>query len=186
MSFGTAPLTTTPNDRYLATARSASPASTSPCARQYCSPFVELGRIYSSRSRTQDGRLVTGLVHCRPPRRHHSRSLVAPAARSAPNINIIFIIANSSSRTGILIKAAWIPGSGCTITDTDNTLLAATFIYSMCFDFLVLILTAYKLAFPTRRRDQSRIVQLIFGDGLIYFMIAWVPQVACSALSSKC
>ncbi|KZT03776.1 uncharacterized protein LAESUDRAFT_324884 [Laetiporus sulphureus 93-53] len=77
---------------------------------------------------------------------------------------------------GILIKAAWIPGSGCTITNTDNTLLAATFIYSMCFDFLVLILTAYKLAFPTRRRDQSRIVQLIFGDGLIYFMIAFLAN----------
>lgn len=74
--------------------------------------------------------------------------------------------------TGILIKAAWIPGAGCTITNTDNTLLAATFIYSMTFDFIVLILTAWKLAFPTRRKDQSRIVQLIFGDGLIFFIIA--------------
>ncbi|PCH35322.1 hypothetical protein WOLCODRAFT_139857 [Wolfiporia cocos MD-104 SS10] len=77
---------------------------------------------------------------------------------------------------GILIKAAWIPGEGCAITDTDNTLLAATFIYSMAFDFTVLTLTAYKLAFPTRRRDQSRIVQLIFGDGLIFFIIAFLAN----------
>ncbi|CCL99579.1 uncharacterized protein FIBRA_01597 [Fibroporia radiculosa] len=76
---------------------------------------------------------------------------------------------------GILIKAAWIPGSGCAITDTNNRVLAATFIYSMAFDFLVLTLTAWKLAIP-RRREQSRIVQLIFGDGLIFFIIAFLSN----------
>lgn len=79
---------------------------------------------------------------------------------------------SSSLLAGILIKAAWIPGAGCTITDTDNHILAATFFYSMAFDFIVLVLTAWKLAFPVRREDQSRIVQLIFGDGLIFFIIA--------------
>lgn len=74
--------------------------------------------------------------------------------------------------TGILIKAAWIPGSGCAITNTDNKLLAATFIYSMAFDFAVLMLSAWKLAFPLKREKQSRIVQLIFHDGLIFFIIA--------------
>jgi len=77
---------------------------------------------------------------------------------------------------GILLKAAWIPGTGCAITETNNTLLAATFIYSMTFDFTVLCLTAAKLAFPARRRDQSRIVQLIFGDGLIFFIIAFLAN----------
>jgi hypothetical protein len=70
------------------------------------------------------------------------------------------------------LKAAWVPGQGCIITQTDNKVLAITFIYSMAFDFLVLILTAYKLLNPTGGR--SRLVELIFNDGLIYFVIASV------------
>lgn len=73
---------------------------------------------------------------------------------------------------GILIKAAWIPGAGCAITNTNNKLLAVTFVYSMCFDFFVLVMTAIKLAFPGVRQNQSRIVQLIFADGLIFFIVA--------------
>ena len=71
---------------------------------------------------------------------------------------------------GLLISAAWIPGTGCVITKTNNNILAATFIYTMAFDFTVLCLTAYKLMFPGTGR--SRLVKLIFGDGLIYFMVA--------------
>ncbi|KAH9940308.1 hypothetical protein B0H21DRAFT_697718 [Amylocystis lapponica] len=77
---------------------------------------------------------------------------------------------------GILLKAEYVTGTGCVITKTNNTLLAATFIYSMAFDFTVMILTAWKLAFPTSRKDQSRIVQLIFGDGLIFFIIAFLAN----------
>jgi hypothetical protein len=71
---------------------------------------------------------------------------------------------------GLLIGADWIDGVGCVITKTDNQILAATFIYTMCFDFTVLCLTAYKLMFPGTGR--SRLVKLIFGDGLIFFMVA--------------
>jgi len=71
---------------------------------------------------------------------------------------------------GVLLKAAWVPGQGCIITATDNNLLAITFIYSMSFDFVVLFLTGWKLAFPTGGR--SHLVKLIFGDGLIFFIIA--------------
>ena len=74
---------------------------------------------------------------------------------------------------GLLISAAWTP-EGCAITKTDNTILAATFIYSMCFDFLVLCLTAYKLLYP--RNGRSRLVKLIFGDGLIFFIVALVSS----------
>ncbi|PPQ65340.1 hypothetical protein CVT26_000055 [Gymnopilus dilepis] len=75
---------------------------------------------------------------------------------------------------GILLKAAWIPGQGCAITDTDNKLLAATFIYSMVFDLTVLVLTAFKLVYPASGR--SRLVELIFKDGLIYFAIAFLAN----------
>ena len=76
--------------------------------------------------------------------------------------------------SGILLTASWIPGQGCAITNTSNTILAATFIYTMCFDFLVLLLTAFKLGITSQntRKDRSRIVRLIFDDGLIFFMVA--------------
>ena len=73
---------------------------------------------------------------------------------------------------GVLLNAVWVPGQGCVVTSTNNTILAATFIYSMCFDFFVLIMTGIKLAFPAVRQNQSRIVQLIFTDGLIFFIVA--------------
>ena len=44
------------------------------------------------------------------------------------------------------------------------------FIYSMCFDFVVLCLTAYKLHMTTAGR--TRIGTLIFHDGLMYFIVA--------------
>lgn len=42
----------------------------------------------------------------------------------------------------------------------------------MAFDFTVLCLTGWKLAFPANGR--SKLIKLIFGDGLIYFAIAYV------------
>ncbi|EJF59565.1 hypothetical protein DICSQDRAFT_108732 [Dichomitus squalens LYAD-421 SS1] len=78
---------------------------------------------------------------------------------------------------GVLLKAAWIPGTGCAITYTSNKILAATFIYTMCFDFTVLALTGWKLGVgSSSRRDRSKIVKLIFEDGLIYFMVAFVAN----------
>lgn len=75
---------------------------------------------------------------------------------------------------GVLLKAEWVDGEGCVITKTNTTILAATFIYSMCFDLVVLILTAIKLAFPLGRRSQ--LTSLLFKDGLIYFFIAFVAN----------
>lgn len=74
---------------------------------------------------------------------------------------------------GILLNASWVPGQGCAITKTRNTVLAATFLYTMCFDGAVLVLTGIKLGYVnTSRRERSKIVKLIFEDGLIYFMVA--------------
>ena len=43
----------------------------------------------------------------------------------------------------------------------------------MCFDFIVLAFTAFKLGVAyTPRKERSRIVSLIFDDGLIYFFVA--------------
>ncbi|KAJ6471606.1 hypothetical protein C8R47DRAFT_1297410 [Mycena vitilis] len=74
---------------------------------------------------------------------------------------------------GVLLKAVWIPGQGCTITSTNNHLLAISFIYGMVFDFAVLCLTGYKLLYST---GESRLVWLIFNDGLSYFIIAFLSN----------
>jgi len=83
---------------------------------------------------------------------------------------------------GVMLRAEWIPGSGCVITSTNNTILAAVFIYSMCFDLLVILLNMYKLlgigVGPPRVFGTNRLRKLIFTDGLIYFLIAFVANLA--------
>jgi hypothetical protein len=83
---------------------------------------------------------------------------------------------------GILLNAEWMEGT-CVITKTDNNILAATFIYTMSFDFVVLLLTAFKLVFPASggspalfSQSRSRLVSLIFQDGLIFFIIAFLSN----------
>jgi hypothetical protein len=73
---------------------------------------------------------------------------------------------------GILLTAAWVPGQGCVITSTDSKILSVSFIYSMAFDFIVLLLTASKLIRPTG--STSQLVNMIFADGLAYFIVAYV------------
>ncbi|CAA7270205.1 unnamed protein product [Cyclocybe aegerita] len=83
---------------------------------------------------------------------------------------------------GIQLRAIWIPDVGCSITQTNNTILAAIFIYSMCFDLIVLLLNTYKLmgvATKVSPRDlmgSSRLTHMIFADGLIYFIIAFLAN----------
>ncbi|KAJ7634579.1 hypothetical protein FB45DRAFT_1025512 [Roridomyces roridus] len=76
---------------------------------------------------------------------------------------------------GIKLKAEWDPLQGCIITSTNSRFLAAIFIYSMILDLTVLCLMAYKLnSFPTG--GESKLVSLIFKDGLVYFVIAFLSN----------
>ncbi|KAJ7108726.1 hypothetical protein C8R44DRAFT_636465 [Mycena epipterygia] len=76
---------------------------------------------------------------------------------------------------GVLLKASWNPQENtCVITGTNNTVLAATFTYSMCFDLLVFLLNAYKLGI--KRKGKSKLSKLIFKDGLIFFFIAFLAN----------
>lgn len=87
---------------------------------------------------------------------------------------------------GILLTAVWRPGVGCTITYSDTTILAATFIYSMCFDFVVMCLSAYKLAWTPMRNGTNaaptRLSRMLFSDGLIYFFIAFGSNVIATTM----
>ncbi|KAF8840542.1 hypothetical protein BDN67DRAFT_903296 [Paxillus ammoniavirescens] len=81
---------------------------------------------------------------------------------------------------GVPVSAMWVPGVGCAIVEGNTTNAAATFIYSMCFDFVVLCLTAYKLAWTPRRTGSfmlhTKLVRMIFSDGLVYFIIAFLAN----------
>lgn len=85
---------------------------------------------------------------------------------------------------GVLLKAQWDPVQAtCMITETNNTILAATFIYSMVFDLIVLLLNVWKLGFArtgaagVSMKSGSNLAHLIFKDGLIYFFIAFLGNV---------
>ncbi|KAF7307166.1 hypothetical protein MIND_00510200 [Mycena indigotica] len=76
---------------------------------------------------------------------------------------------------GVLLDAQWSDELGsCIIQDTNTTILAATFTYSMCFDLIVLLLNAYKLG--VRRQGKSRLTKMIFKDGLVFFFIAFLAN----------
>ncbi|KZP33769.1 hypothetical protein FIBSPDRAFT_720172 [Athelia psychrophila] len=75
---------------------------------------------------------------------------------------------------GVLLTAEWVPGEGCAIVSTDSHILAISFMYTMLFDLVVLCLTGWKLLFPANSR--SRLVTLIFTDGLIFFFIAFLSN----------
>jgi len=75
---------------------------------------------------------------------------------------------------GVLLTAAWVPGQGCVITSTDSKILSVSFIYSMAFDLIVLVLTAFKLVRPTG--TTSHLVNMIFADGLAYFIAAFLAN----------
>jgi len=51
----------------------------------------------------------------------------------------------------------------------------------MCFDFIVLVLNAYKLVGSSL--GSSKIAKMIFEDGLIFFIIAYVFFLDVSFLS---
>ncbi|KAJ7741926.1 hypothetical protein DFH07DRAFT_836996 [Mycena maculata] len=76
---------------------------------------------------------------------------------------------------GVLLKASWSAAENtCIITGTNNTVLAATFTYSMCFDLMVFLLNAYKLGM--KRKGSSRLTKMIFRDGLLFFFIAFLAN----------
>ncbi|KAI0763034.1 hypothetical protein BD413DRAFT_495304 [Trametes elegans] len=75
---------------------------------------------------------------------------------------------------GVLVHASWVNG-GCAVTGSNNTILAATFIYSMTFDLIILLLSMYKLVIGVKG-GRSQLMTLLFKDGLVYFIIAFLAN----------
>ncbi|CAL1698259.1 unnamed protein product [Somion occarium] len=81
---------------------------------------------------------------------------------------------------GSVITGNWVDGQGCLFDVHYHYALIVTFVYSVCFDLLVLSLTAWKLLLNKQRRSQ--IVKLMFNDGLIYFVACFVVNVPAMVL----
>jgi len=64
----------------------------------------------------------------------------------------------------------------CYSKDSNRKILSAFFIYAMCFDLIVLLLTSYKLFVlnQTKMSGGSRVAQMIYVDGLIFFIVAFL------------
>ncbi|KAJ3969075.1 hypothetical protein EV361DRAFT_372195 [Lentinula raphanica] len=83
-------------------------------------------------------------------------------------------------QAGVLLRAVWNDQSHqCVIVFTNNTVLAATLIYTMVLDLFVFLLNAHKL-YPRKgslsSMGESRLGRLLFGDGLVYFFIAFLSN----------
>ncbi|KIN93837.1 hypothetical protein M404DRAFT_170049 [Pisolithus tinctorius Marx 270] len=81
-----------------------------------------------------------------------------------------------------LVITSWTPTSGCVIVETKNTILAATSLYAMSFDFIVLCLLAYRLAFALDPISiaSGGLARRLISEGLVYFLVSFV----CNSISS--
>ncbi|KAH8099902.1 hypothetical protein BXZ70DRAFT_225682 [Cristinia sonorae] len=84
--------------------------------------------------------------------------------------------------SGTVISAQWVPGQGCVATQTKNSQLMLTFIYSLCFDTIVFLLSAWKLAMPKHHRSQ--LVDLMFKDGLGYFLLVSILNIPAAVFAA--
>ncbi|KAF9528693.1 hypothetical protein CPB83DRAFT_906705 [Crepidotus variabilis] len=82
----------------------------------------------------------------------------------------------------IAIRGTWNPTIGCMLSGGESY-TTALFIYTMCFNGAVLVLTTVKLmkmnvnAHSNQMLGQSKLTHIIFADGLIFFIIALLADV---------
>lgn len=74
----------------------------------------------------------------------------------------------------ISVRAAWNPaGNMCIVTGTSTTLLRLVYGYTMSFDLMVLVISTTGLL-RTGGRQSSDLWKLLFRDGIVYFIVAFI------------
>ncbi|CAL1708662.1 unnamed protein product [Somion occarium] len=71
----------------------------------------------------------------------------------------------------------WVYGLGCADLQTNNKVLAATYSLSTFLDTVVLVLSAWKLRILAKAVQSSKLVTMLFRDGLIYFIVALLGNI---------
>ncbi|KAJ3485325.1 hypothetical protein NLI96_g5033 [Meripilus lineatus] len=80
----------------------------------------------------------------------------------------------------VAIRGEWVPGKGCVPSRSQPAFFAAAIVYSTCVDFVVLVLGGWKLL---PRRKRSQLMELLFKDGLIYFLVVFAMNVPLAVLA---
>ncbi|KAG9312745.1 hypothetical protein JVU11DRAFT_7177 [Chiua virens] len=60
------------------------------------------------------------------------------------------------------------PGEGCVVHITHANVNATVFVYSLCYDFIVLILTIVGLS---RKKSKSPLITRLYSQGVMYFVV---------------
>ena len=71
---------------------------------------------------------------------------------------------------GGIFTGHWDQAQGCIFAPAHRQAQLATLIYSLIFDFVITALATYKLTRGPART--SRVANLLFKDGLIYYLVA--------------
>ena len=73
------------------------------------------------------------------------------------------------------VQSTWVPGSGCEMTQPWSPGIFTGMLVTISFDFIVLSLSIFKMIVLNRGR-WSRLVDAIFHDGIIYFLLSFVRR----------
>jgi len=80
---------------------------------------------------------------------------------------------------GSPVDAHWVDGEGCVVVSLRPNLVSAAFVYSMVFDLIVLAMATIKTLLVNRR---TALMNLMFKDGLIYFLIVALANIPANAM----
>ncbi|KAG9104049.1 hypothetical protein FRC06_005946 [Ceratobasidium sp. 370] len=83
----------------------------------------------------------------------------------------------------ISVRSAWNPAANvCIVTGTSTTLLRLVYGYTMAFDLMVLIVSTAGLL-RSGGRQGSDLWKLLFRDGIVYFVVAFVGNAVASVFT---
>ncbi|OAX40663.1 hypothetical protein K503DRAFT_791255 [Rhizopogon vinicolor AM-OR11-026] len=72
-------------------------------------------------------------------------------------------------RTMTVVQASWNDQGGtCVVVNTNHILLILSYVYTMSFDFVILVMTTFALG---KRFRHEALSSLLFRNGLVYFLI---------------
>ncbi|KAJ3490657.1 hypothetical protein NLI96_g1284 [Meripilus lineatus] len=83
---------------------------------------------------------------------------------------------------GGVFTGSWVDGSGCVFAASDLKAQIVTVVYSMAFDFCIIAMATFKLTYGRQRR--SKATNILFKDGLIYYIFAFLGNVPAVVMMS--
>ena len=73
---------------------------------------------------------------------------------------------------GLRLDTAWLSLRGCIVGIPEHNLLAITFAYTTCFNFVLLLVAGWGFASSPSSCTSSHVLKILFDDGLVFFSAA--------------